>query len=463
MENNQKNTPLPENKMGVMPVGKLLCSMSVPMMISMLVQALYNIVDSVFVAQLSENALSAVSLAFPLQTLMIAVAGGTGVGINALVSRSLGAKDQESADRVANIGILLTLCSYVVFAILGAVMVGPFFRFQTNVTEIVDYGIGYGRICLCVSIGIFTQILMERLLQATGRTKLSMVTQLFGAVINIILDPIFIFGLFGAPRLEVAGAALATVIGQCGAACLGVFLNLRYNPEIHLSWKRIRFHGPTIRSIYRIGIPSILMQCIGSVMVFIFNRILLGFTTTATAVFGAYFKLQSFIFMPIFGLNNGMVPIVAYNFGARKPERLKKTIKLSVITAVAIMAVGTAAFELIPEVLLGFFNPSEEMLRIGDPALRIIATHFILAGVSIPAISVCQAIGNPYYSLTCSACRQLVVLLPCAWLLSQTGNLNLVWLAFPIAEFVSLVLATIFLRKTLRKADQIMASDAPTA
>ncbi len=462
MENNQKNTPLPENKMGVMPVGKLLFSMSVPMMISMLVQALYNIVDSIFVAQISENALSAVSLAFPLQTLMIAVAGGTGVGINALVSRSLGAKDQENADRVANIGILLTLCSYVVFAILGALLAGPFFRFQTDVTEIVNYGISYGRICLCASIGIFTQILMERLLQATGRTKLSMVTQLFGAVINIILDPILIFGLFGAPRLEVAGAALATVIGQCAAAVMGLFLNLRYNPEIHLSWKRIRFHGPTIRAIYRIGIPSILMQCIGSVMVFFFNRILLGFTTTATAVFGAYFKLQSFIFMPIFGLNNGMVPIVAYNFGAKKPDRLKKTIKLSVITAVAIMAVGTAVFELIPEVLLGFFNPSEEMLRIGDPALRIIATHFILGGIAIPAISVCQAIGNPYYSLICSACRQLVVLLPCAWALSLTGNLTLVWLAFPIAEFVSLALAATFLRKTLRRADQIMASDAPT-
>ena len=451
----------PENKMGVMPVGKLLFSMSIPMMISMLVQALYNIVDSIFVAQISENALAAVSLAFPLQTLMIAVAVGTGVGLNALISRSLGAKDQNTADRVANVGVLLALCSFAAFALLGALLAGPFFRFQTDATEIVRHGTAYGRICLCASLGLFCQITLERLLQSTGRTKLSMISQLTGAILNIILDPILIFGLFGLPRLEVAGAALATVIGQWVAAGLALFLNLRYNPELHLSPKQIRFHGPTIRAIYRIGVPSILMQCIGSVMVFFFNRILLGFTTTATAVFGAYFKLQSFVFMPIFGLNNGMVPIVAYNFGARKPHRLKKTIKLAVITAICIMAVGTLAFESIPQVLLGFFNPSPDMLAIGVPALRIIATHFVLAGFAIPVISVCQAIGNPFYSLICSGCRQLVVLLPSAWLLAQTGNLNLVWLAFPIAELVSLLLSTIFLRRTLRRADRIMASESP--
>ena len=461
MENKPDKTPPTENKMGVMPVGKLLFSMSVPMMISMLVQALYNIVDSIFVAQISENALSAVSLAFPLQTLMIAVAGGTGVGINALISRSLGAKDQNTADRVANVGILLSLCSYAAFAVLGALLTGPFFRFQTDVTEIVNHGTAYGRICLCASLGIFCQFVMERLLQSTGRTKLSMISQLTGAILNLILDPILIFGLFGLPRLEVAGAALATVIGQWVAAGLGLFLNLRYNPELHLSPKRMRFHGPTIKAIYRIGVPSILMQCIGSVMVFFFNRILLSFTTTATAVFGAYFKLQSFIFMPIFGLNNGMVPIVAYNFGARKPHRMKKTIKLAVITAICIMALGTAAFESIPQVLLGFFNPSPDMLAIGVPALRIIAIHFVLAGFAIPVISVCQAIGNPFYSLICSASRQLAVLLPVAWLLSQTGNLNLVWLAFPIAELVSLVLAIFFLGRTLRKADKIMAGESP--
>ena len=445
MEKKPQTAPVTENKMGVMPVGRLLVSMSVPMMISMLVQALYNIVDSIFVAQISENALSAVSLAFPLQTLMIAVAGGTGVGVNALVSRALGAKDQDTADRTANTGILLAVCSYLAFAILGALLVGPFFRFQTDVAEIVAYGIDYGHICVCASLGIFVQITMERLLQSTGRAKLSMVTQLSGAITNLILDPILIFGLFGLWR----------------AATIGLILNLKRNPEIHISLKKMRFHGPTVKAIYHIGIPSILMQCVGSVMVFLFNRILLSFTTTATAVFGAYFKLQSFIFMPIFGLNSGMVPIVSYNFGARKPDRLKKTIKLSVLTAIAIMAVGTAAFELIPATLLGMFNPSEEMLAIGVPALRIIATHFILAGFCIPVISVCQAIGNPFYSLICSVCRQIVVLLPAAFLLAQTGNLNLVWLAFPIAELMSLLMATIFLRKTMRRADRIMAGDTP--
>ncbi|MBQ9853125.1 MAG: MATE family efflux transporter [Ruminiclostridium sp.] len=459
MEKKPQTAPVTENKMGVMPVGRLLVSMSVPMMISMLVQALYNIVDSIFVAQISENALSAVSLAFPLQTLMIAVAGGTGVGVNALVSRALGAKDQDTADRTANTGILLAVCSYVVFAILGALLVGPFFRFQTDVAEIVTFGIDYGHICVCASLGIFVQITMERLLQSTGRAKLSMVTQLSGAITNLILDPILIFGWFGLPAMGVAGAALATVIGQWLAASIGLFLNFKRNPEIHISLKKMRFHGPTIKAIYHIGIPSILMQCVGSVMVFLFNRILLSFTTTATAVFGAYFKLQSFIFMPIFGLNSGMVPIVSYNFGARKPDRLKRTIKLSVVTAIAIMAVGTAAFELIPATLLGMFNPSEEMLAIGVPALRIIATHFILAGFCIPVISVCQAIGNPFYSLICSVCRQIVVLLPAAFLLAQTGNLNLVWLAFPIAELMSLLMATIFLRKTMRRADRIMAGD----
>ena len=454
MDNKPQNPPLGENKMGVMPVGKLLFTMSVPMMISMLVQALYNIVDSIFVAQISENALSAVSLAFPLQTLMIAVGVGTGVGINALISRSLGAKNQETADRIASVGILLALCSFVAFAILGALFAGPFFRLQTDVAEIVDYGTGYGRIVMCASLGIFMQVTMERLLQSTGRAKLSMICQLCGAILNIILDPIFIFGLFGMPRLEVMGAAVATVIGQWVAAGIGLFFNLKFNPELNLRMKYIRFHGPTIRNIYRIGVPSILMQCISSVMVFFLNRILLSFTTTATAVFGAYFKLQSFIFMPIFGLNNGMVPIISFNYGAKKPDRLYKTIKLSVLTAVSIMAVGVILFEAVPQVLLGFFNPSEEMLRIGVPAMRIIASHFLLAGFCIPVITVCQAIGNPLYSLITSVCRQLGALLPLAWLLSLTGNLNLVWLAFPLAELVSLLMSSIFLRKTLRKAKQ---------
>ena len=450
--------PIPtENKMGVMPIGKLLANMAVPMMISMLVQALYNVVDSIFVARISEHALTAVSLAFPLQNLMFSVLLGTAVGVNAMVSRALGAKEQEQADRTACVGIFLALCSFAVFAVLGVVVTCAFFAFQTDVAEIVDYGTVYSRICLCCSFGVVLQIMLERLLQSTGRTQIAMVTQLIGAITNIILDPILIFGLLGAPRLEVAGAAVATVIGQCTAAAVALVMNLKKNPDLHLRVAYIRWHGPTVRNIYRIGLPSILMMCIGSVMTFLLNRILLIFSTTATAVFGAYFKLQSFIFMPIFGLNNGMVPIIAYNYGAKNRERVRQTIKLSILTAVCIMAAGTALFECVPGLLLSLFDASEHMLAIGVPALRIIGIHFMIAGFCIPAVSVCQAIGNPFYSLIVSVCRQLVVLIPAAWLLAQSGNLNLVWFAFPIAEVMSLLLCAAFLRRTLRKADALMA------
>lgn len=453
MSTERQGIVVQENKMGVLPVGRLLFGMAAPIMISMLVQAFYNVVDSIFVSQLSENALSAVSLAFPLQNLMIAVGGGTAMGMNALLARSLGAKKQNDADRAANTGVFLALMSFVVFAVVGALGVRAFFEVQTDVEEIVNYGTDYALICLCCSIGIFMQFCCERLLQATGRTSLAMWTQLVGAVINIILDPILIFGMFGMPRMEVAGAAVATVIGQIVAAIIGIILNIRHNPEIHLSLRKIRWHGPTVQQIYRIGVPSIIMQCIGSIMNFAMNMILIGFTTTATAVFGAYFKLQSFVFMPVFGLNNAMVPIISYNYGADKPDRVKKTVKLSILTAVIIMALGVLAFELIPDVLLSMFNPSAEMLAIGEPALRIIGCHFLLAGFCIVAGSVCQAIGNPMYSLIVSVCRQLFVLLPVAWLLSQTGQLVLVWLAFPIAETVSLLMSAFFLRKTLRAVE----------
>ena len=457
MAQNPSSHPPAENKMGVQPVGRLLAGMAIPMMISMLVQALYNIVDSIFVSRLSENALTAVSLAFPLQNLMIAVCAGTAVGMNALLSRSLGAKEQEKADLAANTGIFLALCSFVVFCVLGIFFSHTFFLLQTDVEEIVTAGTAYGQICLGCSIGLFCQFTFERLLQSTGRTHLAMCTQILGALINIVLDPILIFGLFGAPQLGVAGAAVATVAGQCVAAVAALIMNLKCNPEIHLSLKNIRWHGAMVKNIYRIGLPSIVMMSIGSIMVFGVNRILISFTTTATAVFGAYFKLQSFIFMPVFGLNNGMVPIVAYNYGAKNPERVKRTIKLSILSAMTIMAVGLAIFELFPGFLLSFFDASENMLAIGTPALRIIALAFVFAGFCIIAGSVFQAIGNPFYSLIVSVCRQLVVLLPVAWLLAQTGNLTLVWLAFPIAELMSLTLSTIFLRRTLRSAEAAMA------
>lgn len=452
MEKEAKFNPPQENKMGTMPVAKLLITMSAPMMISMIVQACYNVVDSIFVSQLSENALNAVSLSFPLQQLMIAVCGGTAVGMNALLSQALGAKKFDRANKVANTGIFLFLISCIVFMIVGLVASRPFFLAQTNVEEIVEYGTDYSTICLCISIGIFTQFCFEKILQATGRTFLTMITHLVGAVINIVLDPILIFGLFGFPRLEVAGAAVATVVGQIVAGIVAVIFNIKFNPEVHISLKLIRWDSKIIKDIYKIGLPSIIMQSIGSVMTFCLNKILIAFTTTATAVFGAYFKLQSFIFMPIFGLNNGMVPIIAYNYGAKNLDRIKKTVIYSIIAAVSIMLVGFAAFEFIPDILLSFFNASEEMISIGVPALRTIALSFLFAGFCIISSSVCQAIGNPTHSLIVSVCRQLLVLLPVAWLLAQTDRLELVWFAFPIAECVSLILSAIFLSKTMRRA-----------
>ena len=450
-----------ENKMGVMPVGRLLAGMAVPMMISMLVQALYNVVDSVFVSRISENAFNAVGLAFPLQSLMIAVGAGTAVGINALLSRSLGEKKQEMADRAAGAGIFLSLCSAVVFALIGIFLSRPFFMAQAKtVPEIVEMGTDYTRICLGLSVGIFCQFCFERLLQSTGRTTLAMFTQLIGAITNIVLDPIFIFGLCGAPKLGVTGAAVATVLGQFVGAGLAILLNLKRNPDINLRLRLIRFDKLAVREIYRVGVPSIIMQSIGSVMTFGMNKILFVFTPTATAVFGAYFKIQSFIFMPVFGLNNGMVPIISYNYGAARLDRVKRTVKLTICTAMCIMTAGFAVFQLAPATLLSLFDASAEMTAIGVPALRIISISFLLAGFCIIAGSVCQAIGNPVYSMVVSVCRQLVVLLPAAWFLAQTGQLELVWWSFPIAEIASVTLSAIFLRRTVRSANARMKGAA---
>lgn len=439
-----------ENKMGVMPEGKLLATMAVPMMFSMLLQALYNVVDSYFVSRVSQDAFNALSLAFPLQALMIAMGGGTGLGVNALISRSLGEKRQEMADRVANTGVVLFALCGVLFAVIGVTCSGPFFRAQTDVVGIVEAGTVYCTICLGLSFGIFFQFCFERFLQATGRSALSMVTQVSGALINIIMDPILIFGYLGFPAMGVRGAAVATVLGQMVAACMGLVLNLKKNPEIHLRLSEMRWHKDIAAEVFRIGLPSIVMQSISSVLVFCLNQILLTFSTVATAVYGAYFKLQSFIFMPVFGLNNGMLPIISYNYGAHRPDRVKKTIALSIATAMSIMALGLLAFELFPAQLMRIFNAEGEMLTQGIPALRIIATHFVLAGFCIIAGTVCQAIGNPVHSLIISVCRQMLVLLPAAYLLSLTRRLELVWFAFPIAEVVSVALSAYFLRKTLR-------------
>ncbi len=440
-----------ENKMGIMPVNRLLLSMSLPMMISMLVQALYNVVDSIFVSRVNENALTAVSLAFPIQNLMIAVAVGTGVGINALLSKSLGEKNYDRVNRTANNAVFLAGISYLFMLLTGVFGVGIFYRSQTSDPQIIQYGISYARICCCCSFGVFLQVTMERLLQSTGRTFYTMIIQGTGAIINIILDPILIFGLYGFPRLEAAGAAVATVAGQIIAAVLAVILNQKVNREVQLQMKGFRPDGRVIGQIYRVGVPSIIMQSIASVMTYGMNLILMAFTSTATAVFGVYFKLQSFIFMPVFGLNNGMIPIIAYNYGADNRERVVRTIRYSILYAVSIMAVGTLVFHLFPADLLTMFKASGTMQQIGVPALRIISVSFIVAGYCIVCGSVFQALGNGVYSLMVSIARQLFVLLPVAYFLSRLGNVNYVWWSFPIAEMASLVMSTIFLIRIYRK------------
>lgn len=442
-----------ENKMGVMPINKLLLSMSVPMMISMLIQALYNVVDSIFVAQINENALTAVSLVFPVQTVMIAVASGTCVGVNAILSKKLGEKKTQEADKTANVAVLLSVLSYFLFLIIGLCCSRFFFAIQTEDAQIIEYGASYMSIICTMSFGLFLQICFERLLQSTGRTVFTMLMQLTGAIINLILDPILIFGYFGFPKMGIAGAALATVIGQIVAMILGLIFNIMVNKDIHLSIRKMTFDKKLIKEIYRISIPAILMQSIGSVMVFLMNKILLGFTSTATAVFGIFYKLQSFVFMPVFGLSNGMIPIVAYNYGARRRERMIKATKYSMIYATSLMILGLLTAEIIPEKLLLLFDASESMLSIGVPALRILCSSFIFVGFNIISSSLFQAVGNSVYSLLMSMIRQLFVLLPVAYLLSLTGRLELVWLSFPIAEVAALIVSITLLKKTLKKLD----------
>lgn len=444
---NVSTVPAGENKMGTMPIPKLLFSMAVPMMASMLIQALYNVVDSIFVARLSEDALTAVSLAFPMQNLMIAAGSGIGVGMNAVLSKKLGERNPEEASKAAVNGIFLSILSYLIFLVIGLFATPLYFRAQTDIDVIIDGGISYLSIVCIFSFGLFLQISMERLLQSTGNTIYSMITQATGAIINIIFDPIMIFGLFGFPKMGIAGAAAATVLGQIIAAGLGIFFNITKNKEIHIHLKGFRPCLDTIGKILGVGIPSIIMVAIGSVTTFGMNKILMGFTSTAAAVFGAYYKLQSFIMMPVFGLNNGMVPIIAFNYGARKGDRVSKTIKLSILTAIVIMLIGIFLLQAFPETLLGMFDASENMIQIGVPALRTISLSFIFAGFCIVCSSVFQAFGNGVLSMLSSIARQLVVLLPAAWLLSLTNRLELVWYAYPIAEIMSMILSCIFLKR----------------
>lgn len=472
-EMNQAAEHMPENKMGVMPVGRLLITMSAPIMLSMLVQAMYNVVDSIFVAKVSQDALTAVSMAFPFQNLMIAVGVGTAVGVNALLSRSLGEKDYARANRAAGNGILLALLSALAFTVIGLIAAKPFFLAQDATEEIAEMGATYVSICSGLCFGVFTAIIFERLLQSTGRTIYTMFTQGVGALVNIIFDPLLIFGIGPFPEMGVAGAAVATVLGQIVSAAMGVVFHFRFNHEIKVTAAELKPDLKMIGSIYAIGVPSIIMSSIGSVMTFAMNKILMGFEKTAVAVFGVYFKVQSFIFMPVFGLNNGLVPIVAYNSGARNKKRLVDTVKLAVLLATGIMLVGIAVMWLFTEPILSMFKTTEgltpeeveagfkALVGIGVPALRTISLSFAFAGFCIVAGSVFQALGHGVMSMTVSIIRQLVVLIPVAWLLSLSGRLELVWWAFPIAECFSLVLSSFFLARIYRTV--IKPLDGPAA
>ena len=440
-----------ENKMGTMPVNKLLVTMSLPMVISMIVQALYNIVDSIFVSRLSEDALTAVSMAFPMQNLMISVAVGTGVGINAMLSRALGEKKFEAANKTAENGIFIEVLGYVLFLLIGIFVTKPFFLAQAGAGDIANMGIEYTRICLLMSFGIFMQIGFERILQSTGRTIFTMITQSTGAIINIILDPILIFGLFGMPKMGVAGAAIATVTGQICAAILAITFNLTKNPDVHISFKGFKPQIIFVKNILSVGIPSIIMSSVGSAMTFGMNKILITFSSTAVAVFGVYFKLNSFVFMPVFGLNNGMVPIVSYNYGAQNKKRLTKTIKLAIMYAVCIMFIGIMLFQFIPDVLLRLFYASDHMLEIGIPALRVISLSFAFAGICIVISSSLQALGHGFLSMMISITRQLIILLPSAYILAKFGGIHAVWWSFNIAEIASLTLSLLFFKHMYNK------------
>lgn len=445
------NNSLQENKMGVMPIGKLLANMALPMVMSMLVQALYNVVDSIYVSQISESAVTALSLAFPIQNIQIGFAVGIGVGVNSLLSKSLGEHNQEAANRTAGNGITLMAIVTIVFMLFGVFGVRPYFEIQSTVTETVESGIAYSRICCIMTLGVFMSILCERLLQATGRTVHTMITQSTGAIVNIILDPIMIHGWFGLPAMGIAGAAWATVIGQWVSALLALYFNIKFNPDIHFGKRYLKLDATIVKMILTVGIPSIVMNSIGSIMNFGMNQILQGFTETATSVFGIYFKLQSFFFMPLFGINNATISIIAYNYGARKPERIVKTLRIAITAAVCLMATGLLVFQLLPDLLLGMFNPSPEFLSIGRAALRTISWSFPIAAVCISLGASFQALGNGIYSTITSICRQLVVLLPVAFLLSLSGHVNSVWLAYPLAEIASCAVTLFFFVRIYRQ------------
>ena len=464
MSNERRLSPGGENKMRTMSEGKLLLNMALPLVISMIVQALYNVVDSIYVAGYSENAVTALSLAFPIQNLQIGFATGIGVGMNSLLSKSLGEGNQDRANRAAGNGIFLMVATAALFMLFGFVGVDAYYNMQPISAETAKAGAEYSSICCIFTLGVFIQILCERLLQASGRTVYSMITQMTGALLNIILDPLFIFGsaAFGLdflniPAMGAAGAAVATVIGQWCGAILGIIFNLTKNPDIHFGLSYIKPRKDIVGKILAVGIPSIIMMSIGSIMNFTMNQIFLGFPEigeTASGVFGVYFKLQSFFLMPLFGINNASISIVAYNYGARQPKRIVRTLKLAVGTAMVIMLLGLSVFQLFPDVLMGIFSKGDEgshFMTIGVSALKIVSIHFPIAATGIALGASFQAMGNGIYSTITSLCRQLFALLPAAYLLSLTGDVNAVWWSFPIAEVVSLIVTLLLFSRIYRQ------------
>lgn len=445
-----------QNKMGTMPINRLLFSMSLPMIISMLVQAMYNIIDSIFVAQIGEAALTAVSMAFPIQSLMIAVSSGTCVGVNALLSRSLGEKKPEDARLAAVNGIFLAILGFLAFAVFGLVGSRMYFSSQTSDPVIIEYGVQYLQVCTIFSFGIFLEMTFERIMQSTGRTIYNMYSQGLGAIINIVLDPIMIFGLLGFPALGIRGAAVATVTGQIIAMIISLCFNIKKNTDVSINMSGFRPNGRIIKIIYAVGVPSIIMQAISSVMTYGMNLILIGFSSTAVTVFGVYFKLQSFVFMPVFGLNNGMIPIIAYNYGARNKKRIMDTAKMSIAAAVTIMLIGLAIFQVFASQLLMMFNASEHMLEVGVPALRLISLSFLFAGYCIIVGSVFQALGNGVYSLIISVARQLLCILPLAYIFAQIWGLHAVWFAFPASEIISVILSSILFKRIYDKKIKVL-------
>lgn len=441
---------VPTNKMGTEPVLKLIITMSLPAMFSMLVQGMYNIVDSMFVARVGNDAFTAISLALPIQMLMIAFSVGTGIGLNSLISRRLGAGKQEDADNAATHGIFLGLVTGLTFAIIGLIAIKPFFGMFTSDEAIYTMGCQYGFVVTFFSMGSFLEVYTEKIIQSTGNMLYPMVMQLIGAITNLILDPIMIFGLFGFPKLGVRGAAIATVTGQIIAMIFGLYILFNRNHGVNIHFKNFRPKLDIIKEIYKVGFPSIVMQSISSFLITALNGILINFSASAVNVLGIYYKVQSFIFMPLFGLCQGLMPIMGYNFGARNKKRLLDALKYGLTIAIAIMSLGTAVFMIFPSQLLAIFNANEEVLALGIPALRIVSLCFIGASVGIILSNTYQSVGNGLYSLIVSILRQAVIILPFAFIMSKFWGVTAVWMSFPVSEYIATSVSIVLMVRVYR-------------